>query len=90
MFQRVFFGPITNPENANLKDLSRREVAYLAPLVILCFVIGLWPGPFFKVIEKPVEYLVAKVDPTLAAAQAASIPASTLPSTTGAAGQAGE
>ena len=29
--------------------------------------IGLWPGPFFKVIEKPVKYLVARVDPTLAA-----------------------
>jgi NADH-quinone oxidoreductase subunit M len=79
MFQRVFFGPVTNPENASLKDLSRREVAYLAPLVILCFVIGLWPGPFFKVIEQPVKYLVEKVDPTLA-----------LPIQTPAAGQAGE
>jgi NADH-quinone oxidoreductase subunit M len=66
MYQRVFFGPLTNPENAGLKDLSRREVAYLAPLVILCFVIGIVPGPFFRVIEKPVHYVVAKVDPTLA------------------------
>jgi NADH-quinone oxidoreductase subunit M len=77
MYQRVFFGPITNPENAHLKDLSRREIAYLMPLVILCFVIGLVPGPFFRVLEKPVNYVVAKVDPTLgtAVAGASAVPA---------------
>jgi NADH-quinone oxidoreductase subunit M len=72
LYQRVFFGPLTNPENKGLKDLTRREVAYLAPLVLLCFVIGLVPGPFFKVMEKPVNYLVAKVDPALGTALAAA------------------
>jgi len=67
MYQRVFFGPLTNPENKGLKDLTRREIAYLAPIVLLCFVIGLVPGPFFKVMEKSVNYVVAKVDPMLAA-----------------------
>jgi NADH-quinone oxidoreductase subunit M len=65
MYQRVFFGPITNPENAKLRDLTKREVLYLAPLVVLCFVIGLVPGPFFRVIEQPVNYLVARLDPAL-------------------------
>ena len=65
LYQRVFFGPLTNPENKGLKDLSGRELLYLMPLVILCFVIGIVPGPFFDVIKKPVDYLVQKVDPSL-------------------------
>jgi NADH-quinone oxidoreductase subunit M len=78
MYQRVFFGPLTNPENKGLKDLTRRELVYLMPLVILCFVIGLWPGPFFAVIDKPVHYVVAKVDPSLGTGTAlAATPAST-------------
>src|SRR5882724_6882820 len=70
MFQRVFFGPLTNPENKDLKDLNGRELAYLLPLVVLCFWIGLYPRPFFAVLEKPVNYVVAKVDPSLATAVA--------------------
>src|SRR5689334_5829792 len=36
LFQRVFFGPLTNSENRNLQDLNKRELAYLLPLVLLC------------------------------------------------------
>ena len=58
MYQRVFFGPITNPENEKLLDLNGREMLYLVPLVVLCFWIGLYPKPFFEVLEKPVDYVV--------------------------------
>ncbi len=61
MFQRVFFGPIDKPENEGLLDLSRRELGYLLPLVVLCFWIGLYPKPFFDVLEKPVDYVVGKI-----------------------------
>jgi NADH-quinone oxidoreductase subunit M len=74
MYQRVFFGPMTNPENENLEDLNRRELAYLVPIVVLCFWIGLYPKPFFEVIEKPVDYIVQKVDPDYRAAAAAGFP----------------
>ncbi|MBW8879417.1 MAG: NADH-quinone oxidoreductase subunit M [Acidobacteria bacterium] len=72
MYQRVFFGPLTNPDNRGLQDLNRREILYLAPLVILCFWIGLYPKPFLAVLEKPVNYVVAKVDPHYATAVAAA------------------
>ncbi|MEZ5331745.1 MAG: NADH-quinone oxidoreductase subunit M [Thermoanaerobaculia bacterium] len=72
MYQRVFFGPLSNPENEKLQDLSRRELWYLVPLVVLCFWIGLYPKPIFDVLEKPVDYIVSKVDPEYAAAAAAA------------------
>ena len=62
MYQRVFFGPITNPENDKLSDLNFRELAYLLPLVLLCFWIGLYPRPFFKILEKPVEHVLQQVE----------------------------
>ena len=49
LFQRVFFGPNNNPKNANLKDLSAREMATFVPLVILAFAIGLYPKPLFQI-----------------------------------------
>jgi len=93
MYQRVFFGPLTNPDNRGLQDLNRREILYLAPLVILCFWIGLYPKPFLAVLEKPVNYVVAKVDPHYAPAVAAApiVPPSpvvaTAPSVSAAAGE---
>ena len=66
MYQRVFFGPLTNPENKDLPDLNRRELLYLMPIVVLCFWIGLYPKPFFRILEKPVDYVVRKVDPDYA------------------------
>jgi NADH-quinone oxidoreductase subunit M len=70
MYQRVFFGPLKNQENKGLEDLNGRELAYLVPIVVLCFWIGLYPKPFFEIMEKPVDYIVQKVDPEYAAAMA--------------------
>ena len=74
MYQRVFFGPLTNPENKGLPDLNARELVCLLPLVFLCFWIGLYPKPFLDIIEKPVNYVVAKVDHSFAAAQSGEAP----------------
>jgi len=62
LYQRVFFGPLNNPENEGLKDLNLREVIYLTPIVLLCFWIGLYPKPVFDVLDQPVRYVVAKVE----------------------------
>src|SRR5690349_12327366 len=45
LYQRVMFGPVTNPANEHLQDLNAREYATLIPLIILCFWIGIYPKP---------------------------------------------
>ncbi|MGD0091420.1 MAG: NADH-quinone oxidoreductase subunit M, partial [Planctomycetota bacterium] len=47
LVKRVFFGPVKNEENRKLADLTGREVAILTPLVVMIFVMGVVPGPFF-------------------------------------------
>ncbi len=74
MYQRVFFGPVRHEENQGLRDLNGRELACVLPLVVLCFWIGLYPKPFFEILEQPVEYIVQRVDPGYAEALAAARP----------------
>ncbi|HEX7185960.1 MAG TPA: NADH-quinone oxidoreductase subunit M [Thermoanaerobaculia bacterium] len=90
MYQRVFFGPLNNPENRGLKDLDRRELLYLMPIVLLCFWIGLYPRPFFRIMEKSVNYVVAQVDRSYEPALASSAPETETASEGPAAAQAGE
>ncbi|HUO26653.1 MAG TPA: NADH-quinone oxidoreductase subunit M [Candidatus Aquilonibacter sp.] len=59
LYQRVFFGTVTNPKNEKLHDLTPREIATFAPLLILALWIGLYPKPFFQILEQPVNHLVA-------------------------------
>jgi len=61
MFQKLFLGPLSREENRALKDLSWREIATLAPLVVFIFWIGLYPRPFFTLMAPAVERLVAIV-----------------------------
>jgi NADH-quinone oxidoreductase subunit M len=63
LFQRVMLGPITNPKNENLPDLNLREALIMLPLVVGCFCIGLYPKPYFDILEKPVAKLVERVHP---------------------------
>jgi NADH-quinone oxidoreductase subunit M len=42
--QKVFFGPLTHPKNKVLSDITLRESLALAPLVLMIFVIGLFPS----------------------------------------------
>lgn len=46
--QKMFFGPLSNPKNKGLSDLNVRESVALAPLVVLIFVIGLFPSVFLE------------------------------------------
>jgi len=53
LYQRVFFGTVTNPKNEKLHDLTPREIATFVPLIIMALWIGLYPKPFFQILEQP-------------------------------------
>jgi NADH-quinone oxidoreductase subunit M len=58
MFRRVMFGPLDNPANRTLKDLSLREVLVLLPPTIMMFWMGLFPAAFIDRIDTSVRYFV--------------------------------
>ena len=64
LYQRMFFGEVTNEKNKLLPDLNIREWAYMLPLVIMSLWIGMYPGPFLRYIEKPVNAVVKQIKPT--------------------------
>ncbi len=61
MLQRVLFGPTTNPENAALSDLNRRELGLLLPLLALMLFMGVYPRVFLDRSKPSVETIRAKV-----------------------------
>jgi len=61
LYQRTMFGKLDNPANQHLKDMNWREWATLIPLIIMAFWIGLYPAPFFRALDKPVNKLVSTI-----------------------------
>ena len=53
----------TGEKNLSLKDLSWREIAVFAPLLAWAFSIGLYPQPYFQVLDRPVAQIVERVRP---------------------------
>jgi NADH-quinone oxidoreductase subunit M len=80
--QKVFYGPLDNPKNRFLPDLTRRESVALAPLIVLIFAIGLFPRVFTEPMHISVAPMIndfnnkwrapAPDKPTLAPAPAAA------------------
>ncbi len=61
MVQRVFYGEVKNPKNFNLKDMNLREIAYMVPLLVLIFWIGLFPNFFLKKMHTSVDHFINQV-----------------------------
>ena len=61
MCKKMFFGTegeVVEKYKSSLKDLNAREIAVMAPLVILVFWMGLFPNHFLNWSKPSVEYLV--------------------------------
>ena len=61
MLQRVLFGKVTNPENAALSDLNRRETVLLLPLLFLMLFMGVYPRVFLDRSQASVEVIRKRV-----------------------------
>ena len=69
LVERIFFGPARfGDEREGLKkkifDLTRREILVFAPLIVLIFWMGIYPAPFLKVMEGPVDHLLLRMGKT--------------------------
>src|SRR5207302_4895944 len=69
LYQRTMFGKIENPKNERLLDLSHREFATFAPLLVLAVWMGLYPAPFLRRLDSSVQHVIARVSPQYAAVQ---------------------
>jgi NADH-quinone oxidoreductase subunit M len=72
LYRRVIFGTITRDDLRNILDLSPREKAVFAPLLILVLWMGVYPMSFLTPIRASVDHLVRQVS----AAQAGALHAS--------------
>lgn len=83
MVQRILFNALEKPENRAFPDLSRREIAILAPLVALMIWIGVHPTPFLERMEPSVQVVLERVEGAQSAARAELDPDAALASSVG-------
>ena len=65
MFQRVFMGPLDNPKNKSLKDLSPRELGIMLAFLLFIFWIGIAPAGYFALMDTTVAELVSSINSTI-------------------------
>ncbi len=58
LYWRVIFGRLVKPSLQAIQDLSAREIAILAPLVVATLIMGVYPNFVFKVTSASVDHLL--------------------------------
>ena len=74
MIQRVAFGLPLPAMLPKLRDVNRREMLTLVPLVVLVFWIGLFPNPLLTRMHASVEKVIARSLPSVPASPTAAGP----------------
>ncbi|HVV93406.1 MAG TPA: NADH-quinone oxidoreductase subunit M [Hyphomicrobiales bacterium] len=72
LYRRIVLGALVKPALNLIADLTPREIAIFAPLVILTILLGVWPQPVLDVTGPSVEHLITT---TTAAIREAAAPA---------------
>jgi NADH-quinone oxidoreductase subunit M len=66
-YRRVFFGPVEEPENRSLIDLSLREMFVVVAVLIPIVWIGVYPSPFLRRLDASVGDLLHQMEQKKAA-----------------------
>jgi NADH-quinone oxidoreductase subunit M len=61
MYQRVFYGEMTNEKNRSLPDCNAREKLILTAVVAVILAMGIYPQPFLRRMDKTVADVVQRV-----------------------------
>ena len=72
LYRRIVFGALVKPSLQTMQDLTGREIALLAPLVILTIAMGVYPKPVFEVTTPAVAKLITDNKAALAAHHASA------------------
>jgi NADH-quinone oxidoreductase subunit M len=67
MFQRVFMGPLDKEENRRLRDVNGRELLVFLAFLVFIVWIGIYPSPYFELMDETVARLVGELGTVLAA-----------------------
>ncbi len=62
MYQRVFYGEVTNPKNLALPDCNFREKLILTVMVVVIIAMGIYPQPFLRRMDRNVTALMQRLD----------------------------
>jgi NADH-quinone oxidoreductase subunit M len=73
LYRKVIFGKLEKPTLFNIKDVGWREMAILAPLVILTIVFGIYPKPVLDMSAVSVTQLIDDFQHAISSVQAASL-----------------
>jgi NADH-quinone oxidoreductase subunit M len=73
LYRKVIFGKLEKPSLFNIKDVGWREMAILAPLVILTIVFGIYPKPVLDMSAVSVTQLIDNFQHAISSVQAASL-----------------
>jgi NADH-quinone oxidoreductase subunit M len=57
LYRRMIFGVLEKPKLKAITDMTPREIAFMAPLVILTILFGFYPAPILDVTAKSVNLL---------------------------------
>jgi NADH-quinone oxidoreductase subunit M len=58
LYRRIVYGALEKTSLQSIADLNARELAFLAPLVVITIALGVYPKPIFDVTRASVAHLV--------------------------------
>src|SRR5882672_10774615 len=73
LYRKVIFGKLEKPSLAAIRDLGAREIAILAPLVVLTILFGIYPKPVIDVSQAAVAALVENYHQALGGGKTAEL-----------------
>jgi NADH-quinone oxidoreductase subunit M len=59
LYRRIIFGALVKPSLQTIQDLTAREIAILAPLVVITIALGVYPKPVLDVTTPAVAKLIS-------------------------------
>jgi NADH-quinone oxidoreductase subunit M len=74
LYRRAMQGPFKGPHDKSFRDLDRRELVVLVPIVILIVFMGLFPGIFLRKMDTSVSHYIESIKTKASASLAMAAP----------------